>query len=227
MKKRKESKMDFEVNFDSLMDILTCVIGIMLFVVVFTVIQVRGVNVKMFTPLLREPPKGTTRKLFICSKKEIKFLDMDTAVSKLLKGIEHVNFYNVPSFVKKANRKNIHDFYFQYKLDYKTYSSWSFQRREIYIIITPFENIRGETLEDIKKNSSRFKRLIESLDPKKNWISFLVDEESIRLFKEARKLALQRGFKVGWDPLIIPFPHKECIVGCGGRSGRGIGGGIL
>jgi len=224
----RKRKIDFELNFDSLMDILTCVIGIMLFIVVFTVIQVRGVNIKMFTPLLREPPKGSTRKLFICSKGEIKFLDLDKPVSKLLKGIENVTFDSVPSFVERANRRNVHDFYYQYKLDYETYGFWPFsQRREIFIIITPFENVRGETLDDIKKDSSQFKRLINSLDPKKNWIAFLVDEESIRLFKEARKLALKRGFKVGWDPLIIHFPHKECIAGCSGRSKRGIGSGIL
>ena len=63
-RKRKSTILDL----DSLMDVLTCSVGVMLFIVIFAVLEVRGSSILIFTPLERDPPEGSTRIFVLCQK---------------------------------------------------------------------------------------------------------------------------------------------------------------
>lgn len=222
MFKKKTKKQFFETNLDPLMDVLTCSVGVMLFVVIFAVMEARGVSIKMFTPILKAPPANSERKIFLCKDGMIKHFDWDSSARELLKGVERIDFDSVPSFVEKANKKDVNDGNFRYKLEYDEWG-WPYQRRSISIVTGPIEGVLGESAEDIKKPLSKFSETLKLFDKSKVWITFLVDGKSLDIFRKAREKVLEAGFATGWDPANITFPDKECVAGCGGGRDRAPG----
>ncbi|MFQ5751837.1 MAG: hypothetical protein ACE5HI_07555 [bacterium] len=208
-------------SLDSLMDILTCSVGVMLFVVVFAVMEARGVSVKMFTPIVKDPPQNSERKIFICNKGVIRLFDIDHSVQKLF-GNWKISYKNVPRIVNSANKKNITDGYFDYKLDYDewTETDWLSNRtrhRSISLIVNERDGVTGETVDQLDEPSSGFLELIQQFDNEKVWIAFAVDSVSLELFRKAREIAVRHGFATGWDPDTIKFPHEEVVLGGGIR----------
>lgn len=223
VKKRKRLFTN-DINLDSLMDILTCSFGVMLFVVIFAVLEARGVNIKMLTPLAQDPPKGSERILFVVNNGRIRFFDVQRSVDKLI-GKSRVTFESVPNLVKQANEKKITDQYFSYSLEYNEWMEGnSFfgttTRRSVSLIVKEKEAAYGDTLEQLQQGSSEFKDIIKRFDKSKSWIAFSLSEDSLDVFREARSIAIQNGFRTGWDPGFIHFPYKEVILGGGPTRGQ-------
>lgn len=217
-RKPKRHKLLEDINLDSLMDILTCAFGIMLFLVIFAVIEARGVNINMVTPIAKDPPQNSERLIFLCDKGRIRYLGFAQSITKML-GKKHITFENVPTVVKEANGKNITDGYFSYSLNYDEWSTFFKKLRSISVIIKERADINGETVEELKKKSSKYSKLLEKFDKSKEWIAFLVDDKSLEVFREARSIATKEGFSVGWDPGTVTFPYEEIIIG-GGNPAR-------
>lgn len=59
----------------------------------------------------------------------------------------------------------------------------------------------GETLEELRRPDSRYQALLKQFDPKRYVIAFLVYPDSFDTFREARKLAWQAEYELGWNPL--------------------------
>jgi len=116
MKRLKQKVIIDEINFDSLMDILTCLVGIILLIIVLTVIEARGINIKMFLPISKSPSKEKKRVMCICENDRIKFMDTKESVVNLLNFEMELNYENVPKIVEMANKKNISDKYFDLKM---------------------------------------------------------------------------------------------------------------
>ena len=63
---RKAKAARDDSSLDSLMDVLSCAVGVMLFIVIFAVIEARGTSVLIYAPpLLREPPVQSERILVL------------------------------------------------------------------------------------------------------------------------------------------------------------------
>ena len=67
----------------------------------------------------------------------------------------------------------------------------------------PRKRARGENASELKKSDSEFRRELRKLDPKTQHVFFLVRTDSFDVFHVARKVAMEEGFKVGWDPLKV------------------------
>lgn len=213
------------VNLDSLMDILTCVVGVMLFVVIFAVIEARGTNIKMFTPLAKAPAPESKRMIFMCQKQKVVPLDLDPAVEQLLNFKGKLTYKTLPKFVEDANRKNVQDAFFTYRLAVKQWKEGSFfnevKHRGVMLVIDKKLEYPGESDEEIKSLSSSYVKKLNEMDNRSNWIAFEVDKASLDVFRMAREIAIARGFSVGWDPGRTDFPYKEMVIG-GGSRGRGM-----
>lgn len=224
-RKSKNHRLSENINLDSLMDILTCAFGVMLFLVIFAVIEARGVNIKMVTPMAQEPPQDSERLIFLCDNGRIRYLGFDQSVIELIEilGKKQITFDNVPMLIKEANEKNITDGYFSYSLNHFEWSTIFERRRIISVIIKERADISGETVDQLKKGPSQYATLLQQFDKNKAWIAFMVDDKSMEVFREARSIAIKDGFSVGWDPGSITFPYEEVILGGGNRaSGKGV-----
>ena len=78
--------------------------------------------------------------------------------------------------------------------------------------------VSGESSNDLVSALSVFERSLSGLDRKRHWIAFGVDGESLEVFREARAIAMERGFSTGWDPVSIEFPYEEVVLGGGSRK---------
>lgn len=200
-----------DANFDPMMDILTSVVGIMVVIVLFAVISARGkmiskeVTVKVVAPMLRTPASGATSKIFLCRNSKIYYFGIGEGMEKMVEGI-YAN--DLDTLISKANKKNIKDEYFKYKL------AGIDRKNPVVILIVDLVKDSGETLEDLEKGNSLFIRKIKQFEKDRNWIHFLVDKKSFEVFNLAKEIVEEEGFSIGWDPVSISFPYKECLEGC-------------
>lgn len=201
------------INLDSLMDILTCLVGIMLLVVIFAVIEARGVNVRMHMPMVKDPPENSERIICICNKGRVRLFDIDSAIEKLAKSNLTLCFENVPKLVDNANNRNIGDEYFKYRLGYKEWTEGTRNHRSISIVINERDDAKGDTAKELQEPSSKLVKLLKQFDARKHWIAFMVDKDSLEVFKKIREICIENGFTTGWDPGSITFPYTETIRG--------------
>lgn len=214
---RKRRSLD--ANFDPLMDILISVVGIMVIIVLFAVISARGkmiskdVTVKVVAPMLRVPASGVTSKIFLCRSDKIYYFGIEEGIEKMVGGI-YAN--DLDTLISKANKKNVKDEYFKYKLaGISRYNLADINRKNpVVILIVDLIKDSGETLEDLAKGNSLFINKIRQFEKGRNWIHFLVDKKSFEVFNLAKEIAEEEGFSMGWDPVSISFPYKECLEGC-------------
>lgn len=209
MSSKKNKLLIDEINIDSLMDILTCLFGIILFVIVIAVIEARGANVKMYMPMATRPPENSIRKICVCSQGTVRLLDISAALLDLGGSKVKTTYENIPLYVEEANKKNIYDQYFKYTLDYAESSDRKGKTRGLFFIVHEREGVHGDTVNDLEQPNSKFLSSLNAFDTKKNWVAFAVDKDSVAVFKKARQLCINKGFMTGWDPAIIKFPYKE------------------
>jgi len=219
-------------SLDALMDVLSCAVGVMLFIVIFAVIEARGTSVLIYAPpLLREPPVRSERILVLAQNGKIRILDIGTAQEQLLKGSDQLAYAAVPDFVNKANRSKVADRYFRYGLVYRDVEYGSAGRKRVVSMrIETKPGMMGENMHDLKSGSSEFEQTLNEMGGEKHWLAFGVDADSLKIFRKARLIAQEKGFSTGWDPMAISFPHEEIVLGGGDenyvvgkpRSGLGI-----
>lgn len=223
MKRRKQKRNLFEnLDLDSLMDIMTCTVGLMLFIVIFAVLEAHGTRIKMYTPMVRDAPMDYERKLFLCQDGKIVLMDFLPAMEELF-GNWNVTYENVPDIVREAKSKRVEDEFFTYSLDYKEWSEgdyWNGRQlyRSISLVVRKRNESVGETIEQLESSSSQIAEIIKVLSNKANWIGFSVDEQSLDVFRLAREICVEHGLTTGWDPGYIDFPLETVIIGGGNTS---------
>lgn len=217
---RRFKKSEFEMNLDSLMDILTCSVGVMLFVVMIAVMQAKGSSILYISPpLLREPPEDSRRVLALCQKGRVRILDVGVALEQLMEGKKQLKFADVPGFVAKANRKNVSDGNFNYRLVFRDAPHGEDKRRRfVSLRVEARPDVNGEAPEELGHDNSKYEKFLATLDKNHHWLAFGVDKDSVKVFQKARLMAFYRGFHTGWDPVSIEFPYEEVILGGGFRQ---------
>lgn len=224
MSRRRRGPTAFDLNLDPLMDVVTNVVGVMLFVVVFAVIEARSTTVPLGTPLLSKPSAAQRRVFFVCAAGTIRRFDWDRAVDAVIDRAGRLTFARVPKFVADFNATPPQNEYFRYRLDYETDTTnpYSSTRKVFLVAEETRQPERRKPADEVRA----FVDQLATMNPDTEWLSFLVDAESIEVFRAAREVAAAKGFAVGWDPKRLTFPDRECLLGCGestGSSGLGIG----
>ena len=217
---RRSRQPEFDMNLDSLMDVLTCSVGVMLFVVIIAVIEAKGSSILFFSPpLLREPPDNSRRVLALCQKGRVRILDVGMALEQLMGSTKQLKFTDVPGFVAEANRKNVSDGNFNYRLVFRDEPHGEDNRRRVVSLrVEARPGVDGESPEELVDGRSEYEQFLETLDEEHNWLAFGVDKDSLKVFQKARWIAFYRGFLTGWDPVSMEFPYEEVILGGGFRQ---------
>ena len=204
LRKKKNNTLN-DNNLDPLMDVLTCTVGVMLFVVIFTVMEARTVSYKIFTPLqTNEIPKSKSRILLICKDGRIKPMNLSKAYEHLK--MNSITYENMPQIIEEANNANSDDEYYEFK--YELVEKRTYWAEERWPVIHIYEKKQGgDDKTSILQTDSDIRQMINVLNPDLYWIAFAVcDETSIDVFREARNIANAKGISNGWDPYKISFP---------------------
>jgi len=217
---RRSRRSDDDLSLDSLMDVLSCSVGVMLFIVIIAVIEARGTNILLYSPpLLREPSQDSQRLLALCQGGTVRILDIATALQQLMGNTTQLKYDDVPRFVEEANSRNISDGAFNYRLVFRDEPYGEDNRKRVVSIrVEARPGNDGETPDELGEGLSEYERTLAALDEDSNWVAFGVDGDSLEVFRKARSIALERGFSTGWDPLSVEFPYEEVILGGGFRQ---------
>jgi len=205
-RRRRDRESDTLLNLDSLMDILSCLVGVMLFLVMYTVLELGSTSFEVTVPSPRDRPVDSRRVIVIASAGTVRVMDTGRPVSDLLTGAEAVEMQDVGAFVRQANLSPPTDSYFQYLLHFDEEAAVLQGRAQAYEVeIRELPGERGDSL-STPDAPSEYAALLDDLDPDDVWLEFFVDAASVGVFRRARGVAEERGFATRWSPLALDFP---------------------
>jgi hypothetical protein len=75
--------------------------------------------------------------------------------------------------------------------------------------------VSGESAVDLENPNSKYREILSRLDKDKQYIAFLVRDDSFNVFRKARQVADNLGLDTGWELLGIDEPIK---FGAGGTA---------
>jgi len=190
------------LDLDSLMDILSCLVGVMLFLVIYTVLELGSAAYSAEVVVSPNRHPRSQRVLVLANHGTVRVLDVRPSLGDLLAGVDIVrNVPEVEVFVDAS--RPVNDPNFRYSLAYAP-NSTSDMLGLLALIVEERPGAEGDDLRDL--DESGYLAALGALDPDNSWLAFAVDEESGDIFRIARELAIARGFATGFDLLTLEFP---------------------
>ncbi len=193
------------LDLDSLMDILSCLVGVMLFLVIYTVLELGSTAYQVEVLVSDEPAPRSRRVVVLYSQGTVRVLDVRPPLSVLLNGFEIVlSTTEIPVFIE-ANRRAPIDQYFSYSLNHVSRSTTDLVEM-LDLEIRERPGAVGDSIHQLLDQESGYATALSGLNPEDSWLAFAVDTASVDIFRRARELAIVEGFATGFDLLTLEFP---------------------
>jgi hypothetical protein len=191
-----------------LADALTNTVGIIIFILIFTVLTAGAVIVAKRLPFERLTSADPIN--VFCAGNRIIPVPEDLS-DKFLEPFERsVNAANIGSWVQRFNARRVEtdDFLVRGEASRQPF------RATIYIVPKPEH---GETSTEARVATSRYRAFLGSVDRSKQFVHLVVRPDSIGAFQVARDMAIEAGLGFGWWPLDVSAPIGLSLAG-GGRK---------
>ena len=196
------------LNLDSLMDILSCLVGVMLFLVIYTVLELGSTTFQVTVPVPLDRPDEARRLLVVANGGSIRLLDPARPVADLTASLGAVPFDETLEYVQQVNLSPPTDDHFRYELEYDEERGLLAGRDSAFTVAV--DALPGEVGDELDRlgTDSEFEAVLSLYEPSQVWLEFGVDGESLAVFRRAREIAEQRGFATRWGPLSLDFPVR-------------------
>jgi hypothetical protein len=197
-------------------DMLTNTVGVMLFILIFTVLTAGGAVIAKRLPMERETKAEAMT--FLCAFGRISPVDFDQPVEEFLKPLgTRISSSNVDAWVAGFNSR---------KLDAGGFVV-SGEAQDFAIFLHAVLAFRpkpmpGETPAEVGAGGSRFLAMLNATRPDLKYVNFYVYPDGLTVFRAARDIASSRGFGTGWTLYGSQEPIRLCLAGCGPGGGRRI-----
>ncbi len=221
-----QKKTSSSASTDSLLDVITAIVGIILVFVLFTVISAQGEmrslnqDMRIYAPLLKNGAQDLNREIVVCAKGQARLLQIDKIAQTVVDEIETSK--HPLETISDFEGKSLEDGYFVYNL--KTYADMTSivqMRDQTPAIVAQISfRSRGENVDNFGNSDSQLSSDIKRLSENGSWIHFLIDGGCVDAYHRMSAFARQHGGTVGWEPLNFGFPISECLFGCA-SSGTG------
>lgn len=215
-------------NLDSFLDILTNTVGVLMFIGLFVSLLAVESGPTIRTPLRKETNKSP--KFFELRNNQV-FLISAPVVEEKINELTA----SLPSCERPEIEPNVPEYMYEYYLrkaeEYQLCMSSRLERIKSFyvdsgeyvvtiggnggIVFQPKEGVKGETLRELGGKNSEFVDFLKQLNPRENYIAFIVRPDSFQVFRKARQIAWNLGFDVGWEPL---GDDSILVFGSGGRE---------
>lgn len=183
------------LKLDSFSDIITNVLGILIFLGVMFSLTSSGAKFIVRTPRVQDTKRKPV--FFECRKGQLFFVDkdgiwsdLDRKVTRLLKYDPDMALGEISSRLAGEQIGNPY-----YLLDQNKFFE------ENLISLMPREGVKGETIKDLQKPDSTFHEIIQNLHAGEDFVYFFVKPDSFEIFRIARSYVWDKDFHVGWHPL--------------------------
>jgi hypothetical protein len=174
-----------EPSLVPLADMLTNTVGIMLFILIFTVLATAGATVIRRFPIVHEVKKHAV--MVICAHGKIYPVDLE----KLGEG----------AYFDRSNGNITRETLLRYIPTKYMDMQGVIEPGDFYVQFMPRTD-SGDPASSIADGSTEFVSLLRDNDPNKSFIFYLVTDDSIDTFLAARQLSQAKGFEYGWSPIV-------------------------
>jgi hypothetical protein len=216
-------------NLDSFLDILTNTVGTLMFISLFVTLIASEADSIIKTPLVSKTEK--TPRFFEVRNNKITYVDdekvgkdMDNVIgnlpncnppdSDLNYGVDSTEYLvGLSNYKSCINSRASRLVNFQTQTDY--YNVTMVNASSFSLRYDPIPTKLGETKDELAQTESQFNEVLAKLDPKKDYLAFIVRPDSFSGFRAAREQAWAKGFNVGWEPHKSELPIQ---FGSGGRA---------
>jgi len=196
-----------DVKLDSFLDIMTCLLGSLILILLLTSIDASQIQVLIPTPIEHRTDK---KPIYIeCRNNELFLVpvkDLQVKAQQALKEISEKAKGDTGRFLEMISTADVEGENYRVDLTYALTGQWA---------IIPKEDTHGYTISDIQKEkpSDWYGRILTGMDKDKEMLSFLVRDDSYEVFKAARALAWQQKVEVAYELLDV---EDEIKFGLGG-----------
>ncbi|MBN1395264.1 MAG: hypothetical protein JW959_09590 [Pirellulales bacterium] len=219
MRKRRTRSLFDEPSLVPLADMLTNTVGIMVFILIFTVLTAGGAVIAKRLPMEHKTEKSDVT--FICWNNRLYHFP-DELVEEFLNplGKPTVTLDGFREYVEKFKARKLENecLTLTGEGEIETASTFTGTRTSMVLtlVCTPKDGA-GETVVDLQGNASAFRGVLAKTNREKKFIMFLVRGDSIDVFGAARDAAAAKQFSTGWSPQIGDQPIRFSLTG-GGRK---------
>ena len=155
-----------------------------------------------YRPPLEQLALGRLPIGFACQEGRVSFIDFD-AMNKRAKEMRDKR--DAKSTIRESHQLAVPntDFLYQLVMEGKL-NSPDFTYK---VVLTRHPDSLGKSWEEIRQPGSRFQRILAShrsskpAEPPKRYVTFFVWPDSYDVFRQARTLAWEEGYDVGWEPI--------------------------
>lgn len=212
MGKRKK-KEGAKINLDSFLDIMTCLVGVLVLIIILTSIDASQTKLLIPTPMAHETGK---RPVFIECRGEklypIDLAEIRTKMDEELTRIEKEAAGDKMKMMQMMSQAMIETEYYKIDLSYALAGQ---------NLLIPKPEAEGITLEGVTASSIStiplpgwLEKVMSEVNPDEDIVTFLVRDDSFRIFKKARGIAWLKGLEVSYELLDMNDPIK---LGLGGE----------
>jgi hypothetical protein len=196
MARHRKRKSEPELLIVSFCDIVTITTAALFFCLIVTIQEAVKIPVFKPTPLARISSKQGI--FFECRNDQLFFVDktgLDGQVEELMSKLNPgVRGGDLESLLKAIQGQDVGNAY--YKVDPR------------YLLVgqmglEPRTGVSGEVAGDLASPNNKYRSMLSSLDKDKQYIAFLVRDDSFNIFRKARQVADSLGLDTGWELLGI------------------------
>jgi hypothetical protein len=199
---------------------LTNTVGIIVFILIFTVLTAGGVVLAKRLPMEHETSAEPMH--FVCLGGRIMPINDDLTEDFVKPLGKPTSYYQVDAWIGRFNARRMEDDYFVLtgegeveRFDLGFYKSASL---DLTVVFTPKENA-GETVQQLKSDGSRFRQTLRAGAGKNRFVHFMVSPDSLEVFDTARAIAIaEMSFGTGWRPMNEDKRIRFNLTGRGSKA---------
>lgn len=204
---RKKNK-GASINLDSFLDIMTCLVGILVLIIILTGVDASQIKVLIPTPIQNRELDANP--IFIEARNNELFLipldELREMASKAMRDIsEQANgqMEKVLALTSTTEVKN------------DIYSIDLTQNFAGQLAIYPIQTSKGYSLKNYLNEDENgwLGKIIGGMDKEREMLTFLVRDDSFQVFKHARAVAWSQKVQVSWELLSHDEPIKFGMFG--------------
>jgi len=197
----RRRKNEETLALDSLLDILSNVVGVMVLITVITVLNTNNIQIRLGTPKSRDASESAERIYFEVRGNRINVIDeaeINAVVDdfRVNKNLLNLRAARLATTINRANLQSNH-----YKI--RTVA----QEGELVKILEQRDTPTGERIGEFSQPNSAYAEILKTLDPEKNYLFFIVRADSFEAFRAARTMAREFPYGVSFessDPTQFP-----------------------
>jgi len=192
-RRRRRSRPTEGESLDAFLDIVTNSLGLLILVACLNAGASEGLAIELGQPLMREPDPALDRFVFDCRRGRV--APVDPAVTALLEKRLFASGTPSAARVRQLDAERVRTPWHRYRcvqLDPETGAA---------AVRLELRAGAGDALADLDDPGGAFRSALDALDPAEDWLLFATGPDSFEVMRAARRIALARGFQVGWWPL--------------------------